>query len=177
MKNIDINRFSALYTLRRLGAEDAGKVREIAKGNPAFEEYGIEEIIRDMSLLPPGKEMEEKYYLGYFEEDEMVGVLDFIDGYPEEDTAYIGLFMLSKYEQGKRIGTSLIEAMACYFRELGYRRMLLGYDKANPQAAGFWRYNRGGRAKPCPREQDRKLCPLSSRAVAPSPLHAAERRA
>ncbi|MBE7016600.1 MAG: GNAT family N-acetyltransferase [Ruminococcaceae bacterium] len=138
MKSIDISRFSTLYSLRALTEKDAEAVREIAKENPAFEKYGIEEICRDMHLLPPGKEMEEKYYLGYFEKEEMVGVLDFIDGYPEADTGYIGLFMLSKYEQGRKIGTSLIEALACYCRELGYKRLLLGYDKANPQAAGFW---------------------------------------
>ncbi len=138
MKSIDISRFSSLYELRRLSEKDAEAVAEIAKGNSAFESYGVDEVLRDLTLLPPGKGMEEKYYLGYFEKDEMVGVLDFIDGYPEADTAYIGLFMLAKYEQGKKIGTSLIEALACYCRELGYNRLLLGYEKANPQAAGFW---------------------------------------
>lgn len=138
MKNIDIGRFSSAYELRRLSEKDAEAVVEIAEGNPSFASYGLEEVRRDMGLLPPGKEMEEKYYLGYFEKDEMVGVLDFIDGYPEADTGYIGLFMLSKYEQGRKIGTTLIEALACYCRELGYKRLLLGYDKANPQAAGFW---------------------------------------
>ncbi len=164
MKNIDINRFSELYTLRRLGVEDAEAVREIAKENPAFEEYGIEEICRDMSLLPPGKEAEEKYYLGYFEKEEMVGVLDFIDGYPEADTAYIGLFMLSKYEQGKKIGTSLIEALACYCRELGYRRLLLGYDKANPQASGFWNSLGFESVREVPREED--IIVVAERALA-----------
>ena len=138
MKNIDIGRFSSVYELRRLSERYAEAVVEIANGNPSFASYGLEEVRRDMGLLPPGKEMEEKYYLGYFENDEMVGVLDFIDGYPEADTAYIGLFMLSKDVQGRKTGTSLIEALALYCRELGYTHLLLGYDKADAQAAGFW---------------------------------------
>ena len=154
MKNIDISRFSSVYELRRLSEKDAEAVAEIAKGNSAFESYGVDEVRRDLALLPPGKEMEDKYYLGYFEKDEMVGVLDFIDGYPEADTAYIGLFMLSKYEQGKKTGTSLIEALACYCRELGYRRLLLGYDKANPQASGFWNSLGFESVREIPREED-----------------------
>ena len=138
MRSIDISRFSSLYSLRRLSEEDAEAVAEIARENPAFASYGVEEVRRDLCLLPPGKEIEEKYYLGYFDRDALVGVLDFIDGYPEADTAYIGLFMLAKFEQGRKIGTTLIEALACYCRELGYKRLLLGYEKANPQAAGFW---------------------------------------
>lgn len=138
MKNIDISRFSRLYGVRRLTERDVESVVELAKGNPAFESYGIKEVCRDMHLLPPGKEEEEKYYLGYFDGEQLVAVLDFIDGYPEDSTAYIGLFMLDKFVQGQKLGTTLIEKLACYCRELGYKRLLLGYDKADPQASGFW---------------------------------------
>ncbi len=143
MKNIDISRFSQLYEVRRLGVGDAETVFALASENKQFYEHSdracsIEGICSDMELLPPGKEAVHKYYLGFYEYGYLIAVMDFIDGYPDEDTAYIGFFMLDECMQGKKIGTSMIERICLYCEELGYRRVMLGYEKANTQASGFW---------------------------------------
>ncbi len=146
MKNIDINSFSGRYEVRRLKAQDAGAVLELMEENPQYYEYcgktySIEEIRRDMELLPPGKKPEEKYYLGFFEHGLLVAVMDFIDGYPDEETAYIGFFMLTRCYQGKKIATAMVERICLYCQELGYKRVMLGYEKNNPQSSGFWKSN------------------------------------
>ncbi len=143
MKNIDISRFSQSMKVRRLGPEDAQLVFELTSGNPQFYEHSdransIEGIVSDMELLPPGREKEHKFYLGFFNYGYLEAVMDFIDGYPDEDTAYIGFFMLSECMQGKKNGTAMIERICLYCEELGYKRVMLGYEKANTQAAGFW---------------------------------------
>ncbi len=143
MKNIDISRFSQSFQVRRLGREDAENILELCTGNPQYYEHSgrpnsIETIYKDMELLPPGKEIEDKYYLGFFEYGELIAVLDLIDGYPDEDTAYIGFFMLEECMQGRKIGTSMIERICLYCEELGFKRMMLGYEKTNPQSSGFW---------------------------------------
>ena len=116
MKNIDVKGFSQRWDVRRLTEEDAPKVLELMEENPQYYEFcgrncSVEEIYRDMSALPPGKSMEEKYYLGFFEDRYLVAVMDFIDGYPEADTAYIGFFMLTSVYQGKKIATAITRAL------------------------------------------------------------------
>lgn len=144
MKNIDIKAFSGLYDVRRLGAADAPAVLELMEENPQYYEFcgkscSLEEILGDMSALPPGKSMEEKYYIGFFELEHLVAVMDFIDGYPDADTAYIGFFMLTSCYQRQKKATAIIERVCLYCGELGYSRLMLAYEKANPQSGGFWK--------------------------------------
>lgn len=144
MKNVDITRFSDFYKVRRLSAEDAENVHWLTEHHEIYyahsgRERSVEQILRDMEALPPGKSAEDKYYLGYFEDDYLVAVLDFVDGYPDVDTAYIGFFMLDHLSQGKGKGASLIEKLCIYCTELGYRRVMLGWDKGNHQSSSFWR--------------------------------------
>lgn len=144
MKNIDISRFSDFYTLRRLTAEDTEDILWICSQHELYyahsgKKCSAEEILRDMEALPPGKSAEDKYYVGYFEGDCLVGILDFIDGWPDADTAYIGFFMLDRLWQGKGNGVSLMEKLCIYCSGLGFKRVMLGWDKGNHQSGSFWR--------------------------------------
>lgn len=144
MKNVDITRFSDFYKVRRLTAADVEDIHWIMKFQERYyahsgKERSIEAILRDMEALPPGKSAEDKYYVGYFEDDCLMAVLDFIDGWPDADTAYIGFFMLDHLWQGKGNGVSLMEKLCIYCAELGYKRVMLGWDKGNHQSGSFWR--------------------------------------
>ncbi len=172
MKNIDINGFSQRWRVRRLEERDAPLVLELMDENPQYYEYcgkscSIDEIIRDMSALPPGKSMEEKYYLGFFELGHLIAVMDFIDGYPDEDTAYIGFFMLTDCYQGKKIATALVERICLYCTQLGYKRVMLGYEKSNPQSSHFWLSN--GFEPQRELEQEGGIIVAAERALPPSP--------
>ena len=79
-----------------------------------------------MEALPPGKSEEDKLYLGFFEKETLVAVMDLILKFPEEETAYIGLFMTEVTEQLKLCG---------------YLKVRLGVDKGNPQSFAFWTKN------------------------------------
>ena len=143
MRKIDYTKLADCYEVRRLSEADAGDVYELMEDNPLFFEHSggecsEEQVLRDMTALPPGKSMEDKYYLGYYERQYLIAVLDFIDGYPDEDTAYIGFFMLDGCEQGRKIGRALVEKLCLCCEEWGYRRVMLGRDKANPQSSRFW---------------------------------------
>ena len=48
--------------------------------------------MNDMSVLPPNKEMCDKYYLGFYDGEKLIAVMDFIMAYPDELTAFIGFF-------------------------------------------------------------------------------------
>ena len=144
MKKIDISRLSDDHIMRRLSPADWAQVLDIMEDNPLYYEHSGKQptrgqIFQDMAALPDGKTAADKYYLGYFERQYLVAVLDLIDGWPDADTAYIGFFMVDGCMQGEGLGTALMEQLCLYCGELGYRRVMLGWDKGNPQSEHFWR--------------------------------------
>lgn len=54
----------------------------------------------DLLALPPGKEQTDKHFLGIFDGASLVAVMDVIERYPDEQTALLGLLMVSKGRQG-----------------------------------------------------------------------------
>ena len=81
-----------------------------------------ESILSDMKALPPRTTYEQKYYFGFFKGESLVAVMDLILGYPNESTAFIGLFMMDKSRHGFGPGR-------------------LAFAKDNPQSEAFWRKN------------------------------------
>ncbi|MBR5490733.1 MAG: GNAT family N-acetyltransferase, partial [Oscillospiraceae bacterium] len=146
MKNIDISALSTRYEVRALTEADIPLVVELMESNTLYYEYcghsaTAEDVKNDMSALPPGKTVEEKYYLGFFDGKYLMAVMDFIDGYPDENTAFIGFFMVDKCIQGKKIGTAIIEKICLCCENWGYESIMLGYEKLNPQSSHFWQQN------------------------------------
>lgn len=100
-----------------------------------------ESIIDDIKALPKNKDYKDKYYVGYFDNDKLIAVMDLILSYPNAETALIGLFMLDIEYQGKEIGSSLIKDLLKYLKEFGYQKIRIGVDKGNPQSNYFWKKN------------------------------------
>lgn len=95
-----------------------------------------------MNALPPRKTAADKYYLGYFEKTKrLVAVMDFIDHYPDEKTAFIGFYMVERAEQGKGIGSAIVKELFDYLADLGYQNVRLGYVDGNKQSEMFWKKN------------------------------------
>jgi RimJ/RimL family protein N-acetyltransferase len=94
-----------------------------------------------MIALPPNKKENDKFYLGYFKGEDLVAVLDLIINYPDDKTAYIGLFMMNRQFQGKGIGTKIIEDLSLYLKKNGFNNIRLAFAKGNPQSEAFWLKN------------------------------------
>lgn len=148
MKNIGITKLTSKYSARRLTDADAAIIYELCIGNTQFYKYSwnikpltIELIKDDLKAIPPGKGLSDKYYVGFFDGEKLVAVLDLIDGYPEDDIAYIGFFMLAKEYQGRGLGSALIAELCDYLKSVGFKRARLGIDKENPQSNHFWKKN------------------------------------
>lgn len=92
----------------------------------------------DMKALPPRMTYDDKYYIGYFEGERLTAVMDLILGYPNEETALVGLFMMEKSSQGKGIGSAIAEECFEFLCSTGYRFVRLGFAKGNPQSEAFW---------------------------------------
>ena len=100
-----------------------------------------ESILDDMKALPPGKSYDDKYYIGFFENDSLVAIMDLILDYPTKGIAFIGLFMTNIQYQHKGIGSNIISEITMSLKSLGYRKIRLGVDKGNPQSYSFWSKN------------------------------------
>ena len=143
---MEISRLSQRYRVRRLTAADVDAIYELSRENPLFYQYcppfvTKESILNDMAALPPRMPRDRKYYLGYFQGEKLIAVLDLILGYPNAATAFIGLFMMAKSEQGQGAGSRIITDCAAFLREEHFHSIRLAYAKGNPQSRAFWKKN------------------------------------
>lgn len=146
MGRFDIAELSSKYTVRRLKEEDIPSVYALGLTQPQYfnalmGEYTFDSVRRDMTDCPPGKSAEDKYYVGFFDRAELTAVLDLIDGYPVETTAYIGFFMLSGSKSGCGRGSKIVSELCRYLKSKNISAVRLCYEKANPQSSHFWRKN------------------------------------
>ena len=146
MKEIDIKKLSKRYTVRKLNLDDVQMIYAFCKRNTQYYEYcgkepSIELIERDIEITPPGIPIEQKYYIGFFDNGKLVAVMDLVDGYPICDYVYIGFFMMDCELQGNGIGSKIVSESLEYLSEQGFQKCQLGIDKDNPQSNHFWRKN------------------------------------
>ena len=143
---IDITMLSNQYSVRRLADSDADDVLDFCLKNTLYYQYcgagtSKEQVLNDLHITPQGVDISDKYYVGFFNDREMVAVLDLIDGYPESDIGYIGFFMMNAALQGKQIGSGIIQDVCAYLKQNGKTAIRLAIARDNPQANHFWKKN------------------------------------
>ncbi|MBO5486250.1 MAG: GNAT family N-acetyltransferase [Eubacterium sp.] len=158
MNGLDMTKLSSKYQVRRLTKEDIPIIYELCLKNQPFYEYcgkqpTMERIESDLRIAPPGIDISDKYYIGFFEEDTLMAVMDLIDGYPDEKSAFIGFFMMNMDFQGKGIGSLIVSEVFDYLKNKGFTVVGLGIDKDNPQSNHFWKKNGFSIVKEYPQEE------------------------
>ena len=146
--NMDLHfhRFSDRYTVRRLTDADLDVLYALCKGNRLYYQHMKQqptpENLRDVfTALPDGKRMVDKYFLGFFEDGKLVALLDLITQYPDQETAFIGWFMLDIDYQGTGRATALLNEILSALKTESFRHVRLGYIQGNPQSERFWYKN------------------------------------
>ena len=140
---MDIQKITNKFHVKRLSEEHVEEIFSLCKKNELFYQYHPpvatrESIIDDLNALPPNKEMKDKYFLGFYQENSLAAVMDLIVDFPEEKVAYLGFFMVEIELQGRGIGTEVISDCMEYLKELGYQKVRLAIDEGNPQSQAFW---------------------------------------
>ena len=143
---MDLSALSKRYSIRRMDDSDADSILELCKGNTQYYLYcqaepSREQILNDLHITPPGIDPSDKYYVGFYQGNALVAVMDLIDGYPAPGIAFIGFFMMRKEFQGNQVGSAIIQETAAYLKTLGMTAIQLGIDKGNPQSTHFWKKN------------------------------------
>jgi RimJ/RimL family protein N-acetyltransferase len=98
----------------KLLTSDEGEMRALQEVLEAAPDYsqrvsggppGPAEAQSLFSALPPEKSYDDKFVLGFYREPhEIIGCADVIRGYPNRETAMLGLLLLKEEEQGKGQG-------------------------------------------------------------------------
>lgn len=139
---MEIQSLSSTYKVSVLIQSDIPAILKLCSGNPKYYQHcppavTAASIKKDMQALPPGKVLEDKYYLGFWEDANLLAVMDLILKYPNNNTVFIGFFMMHADKQGEGIGSEIIKEVCTYLKkEFSFIR--LGYVKGNKQSESFW---------------------------------------
>lgn len=140
---MNINTISKTYNVREIEASDIDEVYKLCKKNSLYYEFlnehvTLESINKDLKALPPRKNYDDKYYLGFYNQGQLVAVLDLIMKFPDNNTAFIGFFMMNYEFQGLGIGTHIINELSMFLKQKGIKYIRLGYVNGNEQSKNFW---------------------------------------
>ena len=140
---IDIQKLSTNYIVRKLTENDIDTIFDLYINNNKYFNYlditpTKQSIIEDMNETPNGISIDSKYFIGYFKEDKLIAVVDLIDGYPQSNEAYIGLFMIDKNYQNRNIGTFIFNELKKSLKNQNFSKIKLAYINDNVEAKYFW---------------------------------------
>lgn len=140
---LDIQALATEYDVRRIKEEDIADVYKLCASNKKYYEYmgGIptaDSLTEVISNLPDGVEEHNKFFVGFYDNDKLIAVLDLIAGYPEKDDAFIGWFMVEGNLQGQGIGSRIFADVRAAMKGQGYDYLSLGCVKENKEAIAFW---------------------------------------
>jgi uncharacterized protein len=94
-----------------------------------------------LMFVPEGSSPDDKVPLGVWADGELVGLLDLLLRYPDDETVYLGLLLIERGHQGRGIGRATLGALD---REVAARwpwarRLRLSVVRTNDNVLGFWR--------------------------------------
>lgn len=142
---MDISKLSKRYHVIPITDDKITAVVELCLENPLYYKYcppkpSFKTVKEDLMKLPPRKNMEDKFYVGFYDGNTLVAVMDLILGYPNPSTIFIGFFMMKKKFQGKGIGSSIVNDVFEYL-SLEYFYVRLGVVFGNEMSERFWLKN------------------------------------
>ena len=117
-----------------MGESDVERIYELCRKNSLYYQYcpplvSEESIICDMNALPQNKDMQDKYYIGYYDGERLIAVMDLIMDFPDETTAFIGFFMTDVAIQNTGIGSGIIKDLCVCLAQIGISKVRLGWVK------------------------------------------------
>ena len=110
---MDLSKLSTIYNIRRMRRNDVPLILSLENGNQLYFNYcppkpSKQSVLNDLQALPEGKNIDDKFYIGFFKENRLVAIMDFIVSFPIKETIYIGLFMMDCKESGQGKGSLII---------------------------------------------------------------------
>ncbi len=125
-----IDQLSKYYSCRILTEKDIPSILSLYESNPLYFQHCPPEpnfatVKEDMLCLPEGKAKADKFFVGFWNGSDLVAVMDFVYAYPDEETVFIGLFMVDQAYQRKGIGSHIVTEALAYFARTFERHVWL----------------------------------------------------
>ncbi|MBQ4451270.1 MAG: GNAT family N-acetyltransferase, partial [Clostridia bacterium] len=140
----DIGMLSSEFAVRRITEAEISEVYRLCRENRRYYRNlktkptlrGLTEVI---SEVPEGTAPEAKHFVGFYDgEEHLTAILDLITGYPEDDDAFIGWFMVDAAVQGRGIGSQIFADVRAAMSGQGFDFLSVGVSKENSDAIDFW---------------------------------------
>ena len=142
--SINVDSLSTEHQVRRITESDISDVYALCKSNQKYYEYmnaapTIESLTQIISRVPEGADTENKLFVGFYDNERLVSVLELIVGYPEDNDAFIGWFMVDGNLQNQGVGSQIFADVRASMTSQGYDYLSLYCEKENAEAIAFWR--------------------------------------
>lgn len=98
----------------------------------------LNSIRADLTALPPRCAPEQKRYVGFWRDGKPEAVLDWVEGYPREQTLWIGFFLVDRALRDQGLGKRLISALLGAAYDGGMDSIRLACLEGNETGHRFW---------------------------------------
>ena len=138
-----IESLSSEFEARRITAADISDVYNLVRSNTRYyrslkERPSKKRLTEVISELPEGTDISQKHFVGFYDGEDLVAVLDLITGYPEKDDAFIGWFMVQAERQNQGIGSQLFADVRAAMKAQGFDSLTLECPAVSEEALKFW---------------------------------------
>ncbi len=138
-------------TVRRATYADKDRLKEICSSwenkteleGEEFPDSYIEDCLTEGDLPPVHNADKSNYYLMVIEDTDnrVVGFFDIYHGYPDENTLWIGMYVIDKNSQGKSYGRESIQEFTRQAQSAGWKALGLAVYMKNWKGLRFWQKN------------------------------------
>lgn len=137
---------SNIYQIKSISEEDIPDALSLYQENTPYCELTkttpTEEILRDhLTSVPEGAASEDKFFVGYYQENQLIALLDLTVRYPLSSCAVINWFMVKKDLQKTGIGSRIVQELLFFLMESGIEYVRLDAIEEDQKAMHFWNTN------------------------------------
>lgn len=121
------------------------KVLDIYTGNDYYFNkilnipQNITNVEQDITNIPDGVQKSQKNYRLVSFNDEILGAVDYITGYPEKNTVFIGLLIIKNNKHRQGFGGKIFNYLEDLFKSEGFLKVRLGVIADNEIGFSFWK--------------------------------------
>ena len=99
----------------------------------------ITNVEQDITNIPDGGQKSQKHYRLVSFNDEILGAVDYITGYPEKNTIFIGLLIIKNNKHRQGFGEKIFNYLEDLFKSEGFLKLRLGVIANNEIGFSFWK--------------------------------------
>ncbi|MCQ2359229.1 MAG: GNAT family N-acetyltransferase [Phascolarctobacterium sp.] len=141
---MDVRSFSTEYEVRTILPEDSEDIYKLGKLNLKYYQSmhnlpAAESLTEFISRLPQQSKDQDRYLVGFYDEANLLAVMEIITGHPQEDAAFIGWFMVDGAKMCQGIGSRIFADVRAALKAYGYNSLSIACNQENTQAIAFWK--------------------------------------